>query len=251
MFRSFIYLDKDKLYSYKRLIDGGRIQPTSISQKKTKAATAGVSKTALSYSTEENITTEYDQDPFWDYDRFELRLSEYEGEDFFDFVINCDNYDLTTIPQMKIIKINGNMQIPEAFDIYSLVESFKPFLIGQIETKTSGEKNILDSLLGGAKADIPIIVEYDNCTVFGKLNTNYLMEDHTALEDYEEQEITILCKVVGLAKQERVTIFHPLKDFIKLNRAIRRTGNFDRNNDFSPIIINGPVLKVEIIAVYK
>ena len=36
MFRSFIYLDEDKLYTYKRQIDGKNdVQPKAVSQKKT------------------------------------------------------------------------------------------------------------------------------------------------------------------------------------------------------------------------
>ena len=52
MFRSFIYLDEDKLYSYKKLIDGGRVPPKSISKKRTKASSAGLKGTNISFSDE-------------------------------------------------------------------------------------------------------------------------------------------------------------------------------------------------------
>ena len=42
MFRSFIYLDEDKLYTYKRQIDGKNdVQPKAVSQKKTAGFSAG------------------------------------------------------------------------------------------------------------------------------------------------------------------------------------------------------------------
>ena len=44
MFRSFIYLDEDKLYTYKRQIDGKNdVQPKAVSQKKTAGFSAAVS----------------------------------------------------------------------------------------------------------------------------------------------------------------------------------------------------------------
>ena len=42
-----------------------------------------------------------------------------------------------------------------------------------------------------------------------------------------------------------------LKDFIKFPRAIRRQVNIEEIHGFEDIYINGPVLKVEIIAIYK
>lgn len=60
----------------------------------------------------------------------------------------------------------------------------------------------------------------------------------------------MLCKVVGEMQKSQFEIFNPLKDFIKLPRAARRS--MDSNSgEVEPIIINGPVLKVEVIAIYK
>ena len=251
VFRSFIYLDEDKLYGYKRLLDGGYVQPKSINKKKVKSAAAGISKSALSYTDEESSMIEYEKDPFWDYDRFELSLSNLEGEDFYDFIVNEDMYDITSVQQMKIIKLGGNVEIPEEFDVFNLIESFKPLLIDQIEIKSDSDRNMLNSVLGDAKADIPVLLGSGEVTVVGRLNTKWLLEDYTALEEYDEQKITALCKVIGITRQERVTIFNPLKDFIKLNRAMRRAGSFENGEGFDPIIIDGPVVKVEIIALYK
>lgn len=251
MFRSFIYLDEDKLYSYKKLIDGGRVPPKSISKKRTKAASAGLKGTNISFSDEENITTDIEKDPFWDYDRFELSLSELEGDDYFDFISNEGSYDICSVPAMKIFRMSGNISVPEEFDVFNLVESFKPLLLGSIPTKNENEQEMVNTFLGNAKADIPIVLEADDVAIVGKLNTKCLLEEYTALEEYEEQEITALCKVVGISRQDRVTVFNPLKDFIKLNRAMRRAGNFESGSGLDPIIIDGPVVKVEFIAIYK
>lgn len=252
MFRSFIYLNEDKMYTYQRLIDGGTVRPKSINKKKIKSAKAGLNQSALSYTNEESFTADIERDPFWDYDSFELSLSKLVGEDYFDFMVNASEYEITTIPQMKIIRIQGFVEIPEAFDFFNLVEKYKPTIIRSMETESHSDNELLHSILGNATADIPIVINYDNISIVGRLSTKWLIEDYTALEDYAEQEVTFLCKVIGISQQENVTIFNPLKDFIKLNRAMRRYGNFEGDDELlNPIVIKGPVVNVEFIALYK
>lgn len=251
MFRSFIYLDEDKLYTYKRLIDGHAVQPKSISKKKIKSASAGLSQTALSYRDEESITADIDKDPFWDYDRFELTLSNLSDEEYFDFVLREDEYDISLIPPMKIVRLSGNMTIPKEFDIFNLIENYKPILMNSLQTSSEGENELVNAVFSNTTADVPVVVECGDVSIVGRLSTKWLQEDYTSLEDYAEQDITMLFKVVGMNRKENVTIFNPLKDFIKLNRELRRSGKFDDNGSFAPIVIAGPVVKVEFIALYK
>ena len=51
-------------------------------------------------------------------------------------------------------------------------------------------------------------------------------------------------------ENDKVEIFNPLKDFIKLPRAVRRSANI-YNDELQSIIIDGPVFKVEVLAIYK
>ena len=183
MFRSFVYLDEDKLYTYKKLIDKGVVRPSSVSSKKTKTASAGIKQTAFSYVNEEQTVVDVEKDPFWDYDRFELSLSELEGEDFFDLVVNEDQYDLLSIPPMKIIKLMGNLEIPEEFDLLNLIENYKPLLMGSIGNGTDDGTLFAKAVLNNTSADIPIVVDYGDVTVVGRLNTKWLCEDYTSLEE--------------------------------------------------------------------
>lgn len=116
MFRSFIYLDKEKFYTYKRQIDGkNAAQPKAVSQKKISGFSAAMSGFGVNGATETSIDSEFEKDVSFDYDHFELDLSKLDGEDYFDCVLN-DEYDLTTIPAMKILRICSGFEIPEAFD---------------------------------------------------------------------------------------------------------------------------------------
>ena len=132
MFRSFIYLDEDKLYTYKRQVDGkNTAQPKAVSQKKSAGFSAAMSGFGVNGAMETSIDGEFERDVSFDYDQFELDLARLAGEDYFDCVLN-DEYDLTTIPSMKLLRICSGFEIPEAFDVVNLIEQFRPMLMEYI-----------------------------------------------------------------------------------------------------------------------
>lgn len=253
MFRSFIYLDEDKLYTYKRQIEGkNNPQPKAVSQKKTAGFSAGMSGFGLNGATETSIDSEYAKDVSFDYDRFELDLSNLDGEDYFDCVLN-DDYDPTTIPSMKLMRLCSGFEVPEGFDLINIADKFMPLLMGQVATKTESEQEILTAVLSRASADIPIVIDCGDFKIAAKLNAKFLQEEYSALEEYEEQEVYLLCKVVGMMRKNQVEIFDPMKDFIHLPRQARRNVDTTKANTtgIQKIVIDGPILKVEVIAIYK
>lgn len=252
MFRSFIYLDEDKLYTYKRQIEGvNRPRPKKLSSKRTKGISTEVTGINLKAATETSVDSEYEKDISFDYDCFETDLSKFDGEDYFDCVLNSD-YDLTSIPAMKLLRICSSFEVPEAFDAVNLIDQFMPMLMEQIETKSAGEQETFMEILGKASADIPFIIECDDIAISGKLNAKYLREGYSSLEDYADQDVYMLCKVVGMVRKNVVEIFDPLKDFIRLPRTMRRQmATNGKSVGLDKISIEGPVLKVEVIAIYK
>ena len=55
-----------------------------------------------------------------------------------------------------------------------------------------------------------------------------------------------------MVRKDTVEIFDPLKDFIRLPRAMRRQMTANGNPvELDKISVEGPVLKVEVIAIYK
>ena len=249
MFRSFIYLDTDKLNTYKRQIEGSTLNLKSATMKKSKNASAEFKGLGGKISNETQVEGEYTSDPSYEYDKFEVLLNDMLGDNYFDLVLN--DFDPTTLPAMSIMRINSPFTVPESFDMVNVIEKFKPMLMGQIDTNSTGEQEALESILGKASADVPIISEFEDVVISGKLNAKYLLEDYAQLEEYSEQDVFILCKVVGLMQKESVEIFDPLKDFIRLPRAVRRQTDFCDTTGLEKIYVEGPVLKVEIIAIYK
>lgn len=225
-------------------------QPSEISKKKNKGGKIGSSIAEVCLSQEIEEKREIIRDVVNDYDRFERGLVKFQDEKYFDFVLN-DN-DLCTLPPMSIFRINSNFEVPEKFDMFNFVEQFKPFIAEQITADNEEQKDLIGSFVRSASADIPVVIEMENISIAGKLNTKNLFEEYADLEEYYEQEVYFLCKVVGIVNKEQVEIFNPFKDFIKFPRTIRRKmDKKDSNPDFEPIVISGPVLKVEVIAIYK
>ena len=111
-----------------------------------------------------------------------------------------------------------------------------------------GKSSVINAI---TNQHLSIVSEFEDVAISGKLNAKYLLEDYAQLEEYSEQDVFILCKVVGLMQKESVEIFDPLKDFIRLPRAVRRQTNFEDTTGLEKIYVEGPVLKVEIIAIYK
>lgn len=253
MFRSFIYLDEDKLYTFKRQIEGvNSVQPKTVNNKKEVGMSANFNGLGIKSNAETSITGDYEKDVSFDYDKLEAYLQELEAEDYFDFVLYQENYDIHTVSSMKIIRLNTNFEIPEQFDMVELIGRFKHILMKQVATNTLSEQQMLEKVFENASTDIPIIAEYEDVIISSKLNAKKLKEDYENLEDYADQEVYMLCKVVGIVKKDTVEIFDPLKDFIKLPRNLRRE-MYKQGNDIGleKISVNGPVLKVEVIAIYK
>ena len=249
MFRSFIYLDQEKMYSYLRQIDVDyAYQPVELSKKKTRGGSFGTDVLGVNAGIEIEEKREVTKDVIKDYDQFEKKLEELSGSEYFDLAL--DDYDINTVPRMSIVRVNGSFEIPEQFDMFSVAQKFMPLITSQIETSSDNERELMEAFLGKASADIPIVIEDEELTIASKLSMGSLEEEYAELEEYNEQEIYILCKVVGIIQKDKVEIFNPLKDFIKLPRAVRR-GMDSGNQGMEPILVDGPVLKVEVIAIYK
>lgn len=132
---------------------------------------------------------------------------------------------------MCIIRFDGRFEILEQFDMYSIAQAFIPLITSQIQTSSDNEKEILEAFLGTSSTDIPFLVEYEDVVISGKLNINNLFKAYSELEKYTEQDVFMLRKVIGVMNKEKVEVFNPLKDFIKLPRAVRRGMDEDSKKD--------------------
>ena len=85
--------------------------------------------------------------------------------------------------------------------------------------------------------------------VFPKLGMTYIAEeDISLLGEIESEEAVFPFRVLSHCNDGQNVVYEPLRDFMKLNRAARRS--MDRSSGLEAIRIAGPVIKRELIAIY-
>ena len=250
MFRSFVYLNDEKFYSYKCIVDGKvPVTRTNYSTSGRVGTNFSLGTLSLDAAKEKSEEGEYRHSVEYDYNDFEHRLESLEGTTFFDFILHNDEYAFSTLPQMCLIKLNGYIDIPESFDMLTMVSQYKD-IIFSVASMPKDKEEAARLILENSSADIPITIDCEDCIISSKLNVQYLLQNYTDLERFSEIPATILCKVEGYIDKQSVVIYNPTRDFVRLNRSIRRASRLEENEALRPISVEGPVLKVEIVAIY-
>jgi|GEM_PF-438300 len=253
MFRSFIYANTDKIYEYYSLIDESIKEKIVKGERKINVnGKLSAKMFALGGEKTNTYQTEFSQYFLSDYHHFETKLEELDGEKYFDLEQSFENYDIKSLPKASIGKLESSFYVPEGFDFVDLIHKFMPAIKPTLDIKEE-EEGLYDAFLGDTKADIPIVFEFDNNLVTGKLDNRFLLEDYNQLEEYESDEVTVLFRLLSKKNGNNIVIYDPLKDFIKLNRTLRRSADFSKSgsDEFSPIKLDGSVIKIEVIAIYR
>lgn len=163
--------------------------------------------------------------------------------DYVDFTIFTE-YDITKIPRGFIIKFDGILEIPDGFYISETLHKYKQFFISKEEE--------LAIFLEGKSPKIPILMELDDNLLFSKIDIDKLKIEYVELEDYGNIEITILARVISNNKiSKNKSIYDPLKDYITLNRTLRRQFANDRPEELSEIYADEDYYAIEVIAMYQ
>lgn len=247
MFRSFIYLDQDALARYSSQLGmstGLRVRAVDGAF----GASVGTLNASVSVSAESPAT---DSNSIRLYGEFEKRLAEHEGDDYFDF-LEGKNYDSSTLPLMCLIRFAGSAMVPEGFDLLETLQKIMP-LIGDTDSIVFGQNDakgrIAMKMLGQNQVAIPIVIDGLEEPVVSKLKTEWIEGgDSMVLEEIEDYEAIFVCRVVAHAQGGNIAVFDPLKDFMKLNRATRRS--IERSEGLEIVYENGPVIRAEVVAIY-
>lgn len=247
MFRSFIYLDQDALARYSvhlGMSTGFRVKSVDGSV----SASMGAVNANVSVAAERSYS---DSDPIRAFDEFEAKLAEHESNDYFDF-LEHEGYDAATLPHMCLVRFAGLATVPEGFDLFEAIQRFMPLMgeTGLINLKQNDASTRLAmEMLSEKQGAIPIVVDGLEVPIASKLKTEWIEGgDSIALEEIQDDEAIFLCRVVAHAQGERVAVFDPLKDFMRVNRAMRRT--MKRSEGLEIVYEDGPVIKAEVVAIY-
>lgn len=246
-FRTFVYIDVEKLTDYLAVLGrrGGSRGPDASLKGKLNFGVGSLEAGISSAKPREEAMSYAEA-----YELFERDLRDCEGDDYFDVLE--DDCDMSTIPPMSIVRCSGYVGVPESFDMFAMISEYLEPLKNAGALSLDGDPATNEfalSFFEQANADIPIVIDGNEVLISSKLKaSNFVEGNYQALESLDGDELVVLCKVHSLVRADRVVIFDPAKDFLRLNRAMRRS--MQKTSGLEPIEEDGPVLKAEIIAIY-
>lgn len=255
MFRTLVYFDDSKVAEYKSLIKGEKgVSFKNVKVSNEKRSDIGISILSGGVSGSSEMDGEILNNFLLDCREFEDLLE--NMEQYFDFIQNGD-YDIETIPRSSIIRFNGTFERPAEFDMLELINQFRPMLVKSIDTDSDEEFDMLNSLLGKESTKVPIFIENDEsfCSRLGfsKINSNYLYCDMDSLDDFENEDVTIIAKVLFKRNVmgKPVVVYDVMKDLFSMSRPIRRQFANEPIEGINNISIDENFITLEVLAIYQ
>lgn len=233
MFGNLIYYNKKKVDQYSTLVQGEPIRA------------------------EESIPVSHNSKAT----NFLLECSKFEAllrqrDDYVDFIDSGSDTTINDVRASSIIRVSGEIYIPEQFDMIQLIEQYKPLLLSQVECKDAEERALLNAVFGNSKVRIPVYCELDGeCDYWmgiGKISPDDLLIEYNELEEQEGKTFTILAKLEARKyyRGKPLPVFDIYKDFLGLNRALRKQLVSSQKQDFESIEVEEDYLALEILAIY-
>lgn len=233
MFANLIYYDKNKVDQYMALI--------------TKKSTIAKE------DTEEDLQNKR-ANYLLECSEFEELLKNRDG--YVDFTDGDADISIKDVKIASIIKMTGEIYVPESFDIIHLIEEYKSLILAGVECKDDDERAILNAVFNNSKMKVPIFCELgEECDYWlgiGKAVQDNLLVNYNELEDLEGREVTVLAKIETRKyyKDTPLKVFDIYKDFLGLNRALRKQIVDQKSNDFESVEIEEDYLGLELLAIY-
>ncbi len=234
MFGNLIYYNKKKIDQYSALIIGQSVES-------------------------ENVNKNNDEEKSMNYllecSSFEKLLQ--QRDDYIDYAGEEQEISIKDVRISSIIRVRGEIYVPEQFDMIHLIDEYKSTILKGIDYKDRGEKELLNEVFKHSKMRIPIYCELGgNCDYWlgiGKAIPENLLMEYNELEDYEGREVTIIAKLETRKyyKDKPLPVFDIYKDFLGLNRALRKQISTTNRQEFENISIEEDFLGLELLAIYE
>lgn len=251
MFGSIVYFDSVKIDEYKAVIRNSknlRIEKISISNDKGVETNIPIANFGIKAT--KSYEASFESSMLYECAEFETLLN--GRDDYFDFTSSSD-YEIATLQRGHIIKFDSTLTIPEAFDLTQIIAQFKPMLINSMSKEMkSDEQEAFKSFFASTDYKIPMTTECDDTLLCSKINAKELKYEYAQLEELETLEVTILARIIsGTITNKNKAIFDPLKDFITLNRSMRRTMATKRPEGLEEVFVDEDYRMIEVLAIYQ
>lgn len=251
MFGNVVYYDKMKIDEYKSIIKGQRnLQVDEFEVSNDRGIQIDLKAIGADAKASKTYKAKVQESLLYNCDEFEKML--YGRDDFFDLTQSAD-YDITTMRRGYIIKFDGYINIPEQFDLTQTIGKLKPMIINSMidENMDESEQTALTAFFDTPNTKIPVLIDYQDELMCSKLVSNNMLIKYEELEEYEDLEATIIARITS-SNTISVTkpYYDPLKDFMALNRTIRR-GMGSRTEGLYEVFADRDYRTVEILAIYQ
>ncbi len=234
MFGNLIYYNKKKIDQYSALIIGQSVGRENVNKNN------GEGK-SMNYLLECSS--------------FEKLLQ--QRDDYIDYAGEEQEISIKDVRISSIIRVRGEIYVPEQFDMIHLIDEYKSTILKGIGYKDREEKELLNEVFKHSKMQIPIYCELGgNCDYWlgiGKAIPENLLIEYNELEDYEGREVTIIAKLETRKyyKDKPLPVFDIYKDFLGLNRTLRKQISSTNRQEFENISIEEDFLGLELLAIYE
>ena len=79
--------------------------------------------------------------------------------DFIDYVDDNQGISIKDVRISSIIKVTGEIYIPEQFDMVHLIDQYKDMIVSQVDHEDNNQRELINSVLKNSKVKIPIFWE--------------------------------------------------------------------------------------------
>ena len=251
MFCNVIYYDKNKIDEYRAVVKGQRnLQIDEYEVSNDKGVQIDLKAFGAGAKANKTYKAKVQESLLYNCDEFEKLLT--GRDDFFDFT-QSENYDLTTMRRGTIIKFDGYIKVPEEFDYTQTIARFKPLLVDSVvnDSMDKSEQAAVKAFFETTDTKIPILIDLNEQLMCSKLASNNMLVKYEDMEEYEELEVTIIARIISSGMVKAQTAFYdPLKDFMTLNRVIRRSVE-GRTDGLNEIYVDKDYRTIEVLAIYQ
>lgn len=255
MFGTILYFNRDKVDEYNSLISKKKtLKVNGVTVESDKGAELSTPIGSAGIKGKTSMSGEYQDNFMLDCAEFEEKLN--GRDDFFDFTDGSNQYSLGTMPISSIIKFNSSISIPEEFDMFRMVEEYKRLLVDTISFNSREEKGFLTQIMQNSKNKIPLICDIQDDNEyklgFAKLQPNNLLIEYNEIEDIEENDVIVLAKIISRKQisNKQIEVYDIYKDFLGLNRAMRKQIVKPVDETFKNITIDENFIGIEVLAIY-
>jgi len=257
LFKNLVYFDSNKISEYTAVLEGERkikFKNAKVTTEKSINANLKVLSGGKGGSSE--LKGVLEDNLILDCNEFESLLKNKGKDSFFDFIESENSYNMETIPRSSIIRFDGKFKIPEEFDVMDLINEYKPLLISGMDLDTAEEEEIFKEVFTGENTKIPAFLNnehLENRIGFSKLGSENLLYSLVDLESFEEEEVTIIAKVLSRRSvtSKPIVVFDVMKDLFSFGRAIRRQMDEGSIDGLVNIESSEDVIEFETLAIYQ